>query len=306
MTARFFIVSGDLRTVSPMAYISNVAPPGTMLVTVSSCDTFPTALDGPLRGAQLRLDLGVARPPPDTGSSAEAWMSALGAERNRLLAALPATEYQRLTALLEPVPLTFQQVLYEPEETVTHIYFPRKGMLSLLVVLEDGAAVEVAAVGAEGMVGLRLLFGSTLESLRVVCQLPGEAVRIERAAFQSLLAEGSSLRELLFRYTHARCEQIMQIAACNRHHETRQRFARWLLTVHDQAQADTFPVTQEFLANMLDVRRPTLTAAARTFQETGLIRYGRGHLTILDRAALEALACECYRRIRAIYGRMLG
>jgi CRP-like cAMP-binding protein len=226
-------------------------------------------------------------------------------ERNRLLAALSAAEYQELLPDLEPVDLGLHEVLWAPEVPLTAVYFPRTGMISLLVIMDDGASIEVAAVGNEGIVGLPLFLGATVGGTQAVVQLPGGAARMGAQAFLAAAVDSSRLRHLLLRYTQARFDQVVQTAACNRHHSTDERCARWLLMIQDRVLAHTFPLTHEFLASMLDVRRATITEVASDFQRSGLIRYARGQITVLDRPGLEAVACECYRIVRQTYDRLL-
>jgi CRP-like cAMP-binding protein len=225
---------------------------------------------------------------------------------NRLLAALPAGEYISLLPRLESVHLRRGQVIQEPSDSVRYAYFLRTGMLSQAVLLEDGASVEVGTVGNEGMLGLSLFHASAVARTRTVCQLPSEALRLVASAFQELIRGSDAVHYLLHRYVQARYEQLIQTAACNRHHSTKARCARWLLTTQDRAQADRFPLTHEFLSGMLDVRRATITLTANALQQEGYIRYSRGQLTILDRPGLERTACECYRTIKQIYDRLFG
>jgi CRP-like cAMP-binding protein len=225
---------------------------------------------------------------------------------NQLLAALPTEEYTHLLPRLQPVHLPLKAVIEEPTEPLTHAYFPRTGMLSLIVVLEDGAGVEVATVGNEGMVGLPLFLGPAIARTRAVCQLPCEAVRLDAAAFTELVRSSDAFQRLLHQYAQTRYDQVIQTAACNRHHSAEERCARWLLLTHDRMQADQFPLTHEFLASMLDVRRSTVTVTANALQQAGFIRYNRGQVTVLDRAGLETIACECYRAIKQTYAPLLA
>jgi CRP-like cAMP-binding protein len=179
-------------------------------------------------------------------------------------------------------------------------------MLSQAVLLEDGASVEVGTIGNEGMLGLSLFHDAAVTRTRTVCQLPTEAFRLGASAFHELTRGSDAVHSLLHRYVQARYEQLIQTAACNRHHTTKARCARWLLTTRDRAQADHFPLTHELLSNLLDVRRATITLTANALQQEGCIRYSRGQLTILDRRGLERTACECYRTIKQIYDRLLG
>ncbi len=228
------------------------------------------------------------------------------AETNRLLAALPPEEYQGLLPWLTAVPMRFKQVLLPPHQPLAHVYFPRTGMVSLLVPMEDGAAVEIATVGNEGLLGMALFLGPSTSQLEAVCQIAGEAARMEAAAFREMVEQSRALHRLLHGYAQARFDQVVQTAACNRHHSTEERCARWLLMTQDRVLGDTFPLTHELLAHMLDVRRATVTLVASALQHAGYIRYARGRVTVLDRAGLEAVACECYRRVRATYERLIG
>jgi len=179
-------------------------------------------------------------------------------------------------------------------------------MLGLVFLLEDGAGVEVATIGNEGMVGLPLLLASASTRTWTVCQLPGEALRLEASAFGELVRGSGAFQRLLYRYVQVRYEQMVQNSACNRHHSTKARCARWLLTTQDRVQADQFPVTHELLSTMLDVRRSTISLIASALQKAGFIRYSRGQLRVLDRPGLETMACECYRAVKQISDRLLG
>jgi CRP-like cAMP-binding protein len=224
--------------------------------------------------------------------------------RNRLLAALPPTEYTQLYPQLERIRLQPKQILYTPGMPLTHVYFPEGGVVSLLVVLEDGATTEVAALGNRDMVGLPLFFGASVSQEQVVCQLACEAVRIEARALLAAAASSAALHQLLHVYAAALLRQIVQTSACNRRHSTEARLTRWLLLTQDHVGADDLPVTHEALADILGVRRATVTLAAGMLQQAGLIRYQRGSVTIVDRPGLEAVACECYGVIRAAYARL--
>lgn len=227
-------------------------------------------------------------------------------ETNQLLAALPAAEYERLLPLLTPVTMRFKQVILEAHRPLTHVYFPRTGMISLLVPMDDGATVEIATVGNEGMIGLPLFLGASTAGIEAVCQIGGEVAQMEGAAFQGVARQSMVLHRVLHGYAQARFDQVIQTAACNRHHSTEERCARWLLMTQDRLVVDTFPLTHELLATILDVRRATVTLVASALQHAGFIRYARGHVTILDRPGLETRACECYQRVRETYQRLTG
>ena len=235
-----------------------------------------------------------------------AFPSAASAPRNRLLAALPAEDLQRLRPRLEPVELPLGHVIQAPGEPITAVYFPESGWVSLLALLVDGNSAEVGIVGFDGMVGLPLLLGDDRSPTEAMIQAPGTLLRLGADAFREELDRSAALRTMLLRYALAFQVQVTQTAACNGHHALDQRLARWLLTAHDRADGDAFPMTQEFLAMMLCVHRPGVTVAARLFQQAGLIRYGSGHITVTDRAGLEAAACECYGAVAREFQRLLG
>jgi CRP-like cAMP-binding protein len=226
--------------------------------------------------------------------------------RNRLLAALPAEDLARLWPLLEPVEHEQRHILVAPDEPITAVYFPGTGWTSMLALLSDGRSAEVGLVGSEGMVGLPLLLGSDRSSVEAMVQASGTMLRLRANAFRQALEESTALRTILLRYALAFQQQVTQTAACNGHHALDQRLARWLLMAHDRAEGDEFPMTQEFLAIMLCVHRPGVTVAARLFQQAGLIRYGQGHMKIIDREGLEAAACECYGAVRRQFEALLG
>lgn len=217
---------------------------------------------------------------------------------NRLLAALPAQEYERLLASLEPVRLTYGEVLYEPGDKIQHVYFPNDCLVSLLTVVEGHRALEVGLVGREGMVGSRLALGIAASSVRALVQGTGTAVRMKSARFLQEFRRSPALQRALFSFTDALMLQITQTAACNRFHTVGERLARWLLMTRERLSSSEFYLTHEFLADMLGVRRVGVTSAASTLQRQRLIRYRRGTITILDQQGLEAAACSCYRQVR--------
>ena len=224
---------------------------------------------------------------------------------NRLLAALPKDEYQRLLPELKPFPLVFGEVIYEPGDLIRNVYFPTSGIISLLAAVEDRATLEVGIVGREGMVGLPAFMGVKTSGNRAVVQGAGEALRMKANTFRSECENGGSFPRLLRRYTHSRLTQIAQGAACNRFHPIDARLARWLLMTRDRMGTDEFRLTQEFLSNMLGVRREGVNKAAGGLQQQHLISYSRGHLLVLDRAGLEAIACHCYGIIKGEYDTFL-
>jgi CRP-like cAMP-binding protein len=233
------------------------------------------------------------------------------AEQNQLLRLLPADEYTRLRAHLEPVELSARQVLWQPDATIHSVYFPRTAVMSMLTPFVDEQAVEAATVGREGLLGTPVVLGVRVTNLSAIAQVPGTAARMEADRFADQLhgADGSAsgtLFPLLLRYAQALQTQISQSVGCNRRHDIDERCARWLLMTHDRVGADQFPLTHEFLAYMLGVRRATVTVAAGMLQHAGLIRYQRGRVTVLDRERLEAASCECYRVVREMHERLIG
>ena len=220
---------------------------------------------------------------------------------NSLLAAVPDKDYRRLRAALEPVTLTFGEVLYEPGQTIHHIYFPGASLVSLLTLADGHLALEVGLIGREGMVGLSLVLGHGASSVRALVQGSGTALRMTAARFRKEFQASVPLQRELYRYTHTLMAQISQTAACNRFHVVEERLARWLLMTHDRVKSDQFHMTHEFLGHMLGVRRVGVTKAAQALQQRELIRYSRGDITILDRRGLEAAACGCYRIVKNMH-----
>lgn len=216
---------------------------------------------------------------------------------NHVLAALPASEARRLSGRLTAVRLDIKTVLFEPGQAIDAVHFPLDGVISLVTPLEDGAIVEVATVGNEGVVGVPLVLGGSL-AVRAISQVPGRALRMEATAFLAELEQRGALHEVVQHYTSALFGQIAQAAACNRLHSNEERLSRWLLMSHDRVGVDEFAITHEFLGQMLGSRRATVTLSAGLLQAAGLIRYQRGHVTILDRHGLEGVSCECYAVIK--------
>jgi CRP-like cAMP-binding protein len=225
---------------------------------------------------------------------------------NRLLAAVPAADRRRMQERMEPVKFDLRQPVYEPGKPIEYVYFPLTAVISMLAVMDDGQAVEVATMGNEGMAGLPVFLGATTSPDLAFAQIPGRALRMPAGEFRELANGAGVVQALLQRYTQAFFVQLAQGAACNRLHSLDQRLARWLLMTHDRVGQDQFPLTQEFMAQMLGVRRATVTEAAGRLQQAGLITYRRGIITILDRPGLEAASCECYRIITAEHARLLG
>jgi CRP-like cAMP-binding protein len=225
---------------------------------------------------------------------------AQSAAPNRVLAALPAKEYARLLACFEPVTLTYGEVLYEPGEPMQYVYFPSDCVVSLLMVVEGHRALEVGLVGREGMIGSRLALGMTTASVRALVQGTGSAVRIESALFLRELHRSPMLQRALLQFTDALMMQVTRTAGCNRFHGIESRLARWLLMTRERLPSSQFYLTQEFLADMLGVRRAGVTTAACALQRQKLIRYRRGTITIVDQLGLEAAACSCYQYVKVM------
>jgi CRP-like cAMP-binding protein len=224
---------------------------------------------------------------------------------NRLLAALPKRDFDLLTARMDVVSFAVRDVVYRPNGPVDHVYFPLSGLLSMVVTLEDGATSEVGVVGNEGMAGVPAFLGADRSPNQVFCQNAGEARRMPAAEFREAVRPAGPFQRIVQRYTLALFHLIGQSTACNHHHPVERRLARWLLMTQDRVGADEFPLTQEFLATMLGVHRPSVTVVARTLQKAGLIRYTRGRITVLDREGLESASCECYRVVRAELDRLV-
>ena len=225
---------------------------------------------------------------------------------NRLFAALPKNEYQRLLPKLERIALIFAENIYQPDDVISHVYFPESGIISLLSAVEEHSTLEVGIVGNEGMVGLPVFLGVKTSNNLAVVQGVGFALRMTAADFHDECKNGGELPRVLQRFTHSLMTHISQSAACNRFHPIEARLARWLLMTHDRMQADEFQITQEFLSNMLGVRREAVNKAATHLQQQQLISYSRGNLSILNRTGLEAAACRCYQIIKQDYENFLN
>jgi len=218
------------------------------------------------------------------------------AVENQLLAALPKKEYQRLLLELEPVTLAFTEVLYEPGQRIRHVYFPNKGMISLVSPVNERSTTAVNVIGNEGMAGISVFLGEDTSPTRAIVQVAGTALRMKATVLRKESQHGQ-LAQGLRRYTQALLTQAHQATICNHFHEVNERLSSWLLFMHNAARTDKFPMTHEFIANMMGVRREEVSKAAMALQRDKLISYHRGQMTILNRAGLEAICCKCYRII---------
>jgi CRP-like cAMP-binding protein len=224
---------------------------------------------------------------------------------NQLLAALPAAEWERLLPHLEWVSLPLGDVLYESGDRLAHVYFPTTAIVSLLYVMEDGASAEIAVVGYEGIVGISLFMGGNSTPSRAVVQSAGQGFRLKANLLMAEFNRAGPMLHVLLRYTQALITQMAQTAVCNRHHSVNQQLCRWLLLSLDRLRSNELVMTQELIADMLGVRREGVTESAGHLHQAGLIRYQRGHITVLDRLRLEQRSCECYAVVKLEYERLL-
>jgi len=224
---------------------------------------------------------------------------------NRLLASLSAEDLGLIAPHLGQVDLDRGRLLYDPGDRIDTVYFPHDGVISLMTLMENGAAIESATIGCEGALGLMAAVAPRQSLSRAIVQTPTRAARISAGQFHEVWKKSPRIRDMVDRHTEALFGHAIQSVACNALHSVEARFCRWLLTCHDRISNDTVALTQEFLADMLGVQRTTVTAVARTLQEKGAIRYRRGVVDIIDRQILEQLACECYGAIRKTYERLL-
>jgi CRP-like cAMP-binding protein len=239
-------------------------------------------------------------------STLQATMSAnANARDNQLLAVLPEAVWTRWRDMLEPIDLPLGHVLYESGSTMSHVVFPTTAIVSLLYVMEDGSSAEIAVVGREGVVGIALFMGGESTPSRAVVQSAGKGFKMRAAAIKDEFNRSVPVLHLLLRYTQALITQMSQTAVCNRHHSLDQQLCRWLLLSLDRLPGVELVMTQELIANMLGVRREGVTEGALKLQRAGLIKYARGHITVLDRSGLEARSCECYDVVKREYDRLL-
>lgn len=228
----------------------------------------------------------------------------LDPRQNHLLAALPDAEWQRWLPQLEFVDMPLGKVVYESGAKLTHVYFPTTAIVSLLYVMENGASAEIAVVGCEGIVGVSLFMGGESTPSRAVVQSAGTGYRLRASVIKEEFKRAPVLH-LLLRYTQALITQMAQTAVCNRHHTLDQQLCRWLLLSLDRLDGNRLVMTQELISNMLGVRREGVTEGAINLQKAGIISYARGHITVLDRPALEKRTCECYAVVKKEYDRLL-
>lgn len=223
---------------------------------------------------------------------------------NQLLTRLPKIDYDRLAPHLQEVFLDLRQIIYKTRSPIDYVYFPTNGMLSAMTVMSDGSAIEVATIGREGMSGLSAFIGGEPSPNEVIVQVAGEAIRLKADALSEHAKPGKTLHRLLVAYNSAYMTQVSYSVACNGLHTVQKRCARWLLMTQDRVGADVFPLTHEFLAIMLGVRRPSVTEVLGPLQEAGIISNHRGTITVLDRRRLEDSACECYKAVADEFARL--
>jgi CRP-like cAMP-binding protein len=227
-------------------------------------------------------------------------------KQNHLLAALPASEFERIAPDLELAPLKLGEVLYESGGHLKHVYFPTNSIVSLLYVMLDGASAEIAVVGNEGILGISLFMGGETTPSRAVVQSEGFGYRLPAQVLKQEFNRAGPMMHLLLRYTQALITQMSQTAVCNRHHSVDQQLCRWLLLSLDRLSSDELRMTQELIANMLGVRREGVTDAAGKLRDAGIIEYSRGHIKVLDRSRLEQHVCECYAVVKLEFDRLLS
>lgn len=225
---------------------------------------------------------------------------------NHVLSLLSDQTYNTLLPHLEPVQVSTKQMIHERGDPFVAVYFPTTSMISAILPLMDGAAVEVGTVGNEGLSAVEMIAGADSPHNTFICQIPGEALRMSVNDFRNAIEKLPELRKLAFAYLHCYMAQMAQSAACNSQHSVEARFARWMLITHDRVEGDEFKLTQEFMAQMLGVHRPSVSLIANQFQLAGLIRYGRGQISILNREGIEDVCCECYGQVRDRFERLMG
>jgi len=219
--------------------------------------------------------------------------------RNRLLLALPSSDLKRLLPQLQQIRCQREQVLMDADSSLDHVFFPDSGVISVVAVYGDGSVIEMATIGREGCSAVQAVLGAKSSSVRLLVQIPGSATKMSRAAFTRAMGSMPSFRRLMYAYAQAFLEQVLVSVACNGAHSLKERLARWLLMMRDRGDDDTLQITQNLLAEMLGVQRPTITNAARELEDAGLIVRSRRQITILDRQGLVEASCECYQLVRA-------
>ncbi|BAQ64628.1 Crp/Fnr family transcriptional regulator [Geminocystis sp. NIES-3709] len=225
---------------------------------------------------------------------------------NQILASISQDEYKILFFNLENVSLTSGQVIYKLHQEIEYVYFPLHSMISLVSILSDKSTTEIGLIGNEGFVGLPVFLGGNHATSDTIVQIPDSAMKLDAKIFLTESHRSGELQRILLLYTQARLTQISQNAVCKCHHSIDKQFACWLLFAHDSVNQDELPLTQQFIAQMLGVRRSSVTEVAQKFQKAGIIRYTRGHITILERIILESTACECYKFVKSEFHRLLN
>jgi CRP-like cAMP-binding protein len=219
--------------------------------------------------------------------------------RNRLLLALPARNLKRLMPELENITCQRAQVLMDADSALDHVFFPDSGVVSVVAVYANGSVIEMATIGREGCSGVQAILGAKRSSVQLLVQIPGSAAKMSRVAFMQAMQSMPSFRSVMNAYVQAFLEQVMVSVACNGAHSLKQRLARWLLMMRDRSDGDMLPITQDLLAEMLGVQRPSISNAAEELERAGLIERGRRQVTILDRQGLTKASCECYQLVRS-------
>ena len=226
--------------------------------------------------------------------------------RNDLLRTLLDSEYQHLSSKLEQVKLKLGEIIYTADQRIDHVYFPETAVVAMIDTMDDGSTIEVGIIGHEGMVGINIFLGCLVTPDKAIVQISGSAMRMKTSDLRKELRFGGPLQRLLLSYTQVLLAVISQSVACSQHHVVPQRLARWLLTMHDQAESNEFVMSQESIAAMLGVRRVGITRAAGEFQTAGLMTYSRTRIRILNEAGLKKKSCECYRFMKQQFDGLLG
>jgi CRP-like cAMP-binding protein len=264
-----------------------------------TCMTQRGHISGALTGKTIEWHHEVLRVGTNPNPARFWGMSALSNwPRNRLLLALPSRNLKLLMPELEQIPCQRGQVLMDADSSLNHVFFPDSGVVSVVAVYSDGSIIEMATIGREGCTGVQAVFGAKRASVRLLVQIPGSAAKMSRTAFTRAMESMPPFRSLMLAYVQAFLEQVLVSVACNGAHSLKQRLARWLLMMRDRGYDDVLPITQDLLAEMLGVQRPSISNAARELEGAGLIARGRRQVTILDRQGLTKASCECYQLVR--------